>query len=158
VAGFVEASRAVLHGALAIYLIRYLNVPPPRLPAEGDERLESMPSTIEDIRSALLDAFDRQHQIDAAALLVVRHLTLGHPPELIISALARALLREDAGFHAYQMLEAGVRQFGEWGNTEPGRHILVTARLRRTSRPRIRRPGRASPPCLRNCTVKAAGP
>jgi hypothetical protein len=84
-----------------------------------------MPSTIEEIRSALLDAFDRQHQIEAAAYLVVRHLTLGHPPELIISALARALLREDAGFHAYQMLEAGVRQFGEWGNTEPGRHILV---------------------------------
>ena len=125
VAGFVEASRAVLHGALAIYLIRYLNVPPARLPAEGDERLESMPSTIEEIRSALLDAFDRQHQIDAVAHLVVRHLTLGHPPESIISALARALLREDAGFHAYQMLEAGVRQFGEWGNTEPGRHILV---------------------------------
>ena len=124
-ADFVEASRAVLHGALAIYLIRYLNVPPARLPAEGDERLESMASTIEEIRSALLDAFDRQHQIDAAALLVVRHLALGHPPESIISALARALLREDAGFHAYQMLEAGVRQFGEWGNTEPGRHILI---------------------------------
>jgi nitrite reductase/ring-hydroxylating ferredoxin subunit len=124
-AGFAEASRAILHGALAIYLIRYLNVPPARLPAEGDERLESMPSTIDEIRSALLDAFDRQHQIDAAALLVVRHLTLGHPPELIIAGLARALLREDAGFHAYQMLEAGVRQFGEWGNTEPGRHILV---------------------------------
>jgi hypothetical protein len=93
-----------------------------------------MPSTIEDIRSALLDAFDRQHQIDAAALLVVRHLTLGHPPELIISALARALLREDAGFHAYQMLEAGVRQFGEWGNTEPGRisSSLLLATSQRT--------------------------
>src|SRR5271169_1134794 len=49
VAGFVEASRAVLHGALAIYLIRYLNVPPARLPAVGDDRLESMPSTIEEI-------------------------------------------------------------------------------------------------------------
>jgi hypothetical protein len=34
-------------------------------------------------------------------------------------------LREDAGFHAYQILEAGVRQFSEWGNTEPGRHILI---------------------------------
>ena len=67
VADFVEASRAVLHGALAIYLIRYLNVPPARLPALGDDRLESMPSTIEEIRFALLDAFDRQHQIDAAA-------------------------------------------------------------------------------------------
>ena len=37
---FVEASCAVLHGALAIYLIRYLNVPPARLPALGDDRLE----------------------------------------------------------------------------------------------------------------------
>jgi hypothetical protein len=34
-------------------------------------------------------------------------------------------LREDAGFHAYQMLEAGVRQFGEWGNTGEGQHILI---------------------------------
>jgi hypothetical protein len=110
---------------LAVYLIRYLNVPPARLPALGDDRLKSMPSKIEEIRSALLDAFDRQHQIDAAANLVVRHLTLGHPPDLIISALAHALLREDAGFHAFQMFDAGVRQFGEWGNTEPGRHILV---------------------------------
>jgi hypothetical protein len=50
---------------------------------------------------------------------------LGYPPDLIISALAHALLREDAGFHAFQMFDAGVRQFGEWGNTEPGRHILV---------------------------------
>jgi hypothetical protein len=44
VADFVEASRAVLHGALAIYLTRYLNVPPARLPALGDDRLESSPS------------------------------------------------------------------------------------------------------------------
>ena len=39
--------------------------------------------------------------------------------------LARALLREDAGFHAYQALDAAVRQFGEWGNTDEGRHILI---------------------------------
>ena len=59
-------------------------------------------------RASLLDAFDRQHQVEATARLVARHLTLGHPPDLIISALARALLREDAGFHAYQILDAGV--------------------------------------------------
>src|SRR5712671_5766527 len=122
---FVESVRAVLHGAIAIYLIRYLNVPPARLPGEGDDRLEGLPSTVEEIRASLLDAFDRQHRVEATARLVARHLTLGHPPDLIISALARALLREDAGFHAYQILEAGVRQFSEWGNTEPGRHILI---------------------------------
>ena len=69
--------------------------------------------------------FDRQHQVDAAARLVARHLFMGHPPEQLIATLARALLREDAGFHAYQMLEAGVRQFREWGNCDQARHILV---------------------------------
>jgi len=33
-----------------------------------------------------------------------------------MATLGHALLREDAGFHAYQMLEAGVQQFREWGN------------------------------------------
>jgi hypothetical protein len=35
------------------------------------------------------------------------------------------MLREDAGFHAYQMLEAGVRQFAAWGDTDEGRHIFI---------------------------------
>jgi hypothetical protein len=124
---FVEASRAILHGAAAIYLIRFLNVPPARLPGGPgeDDGLDALPASAEDIRASLLDAFDRQQQVEAAARLVARHLALGHPPELIIAALAHALLREDAGFHAYQMLEAGVRQFTAWGNTPPGRHILV---------------------------------
>ena len=121
----VQSVRAVLHGAIAIYLTRYLNVPPARLPGEGDDRLKDLPSTVEEIRAALLDAFDRQHRVDEAAHLVARHLTLGHPPELIIATLAHALLREDAGFHAYQIFEAGVGQFREWADPEPRRHILI---------------------------------
>ena len=110
---------------MAIYLARYLNVPPARLPGEIGDRLDDLPDTVEDIRAALLDAFDRQRQVDQAGRLVARHLTLGHPPDALIATLAQGLLREDAGFHAYQMLEAGVRQFGEWGNTAQGRHILI---------------------------------
>ena len=74
---------------------------------------------------ALLGAFDRQRQVDTVGRLVARHLTLGHSPDTLIATLAHVLLREDAGFHAYQMLAAGVRQFGEWGNSDPGRHILI---------------------------------
>jgi hypothetical protein len=59
--------------------------------------------------------------------LVARHLTLGHSPQALIATLSRALLREDASFHAYQMLEAAVRQFTAWGDTEQGRHILIAA-------------------------------
>jgi hypothetical protein len=120
-----EAVRSILHGAIALYLSRYLNVPPARIPGEGGDLLDDLPTDIEALRGALLDAFDRQRQIDLGARLVARHLSLGHPPQALIVTLGRALLREDADFHAYQMLEAGVRQFAEWGNTGEGWHILI---------------------------------
>jgi len=119
------AVRGVLHGAMALYLARYLNVPPARVPGEGGESLDDLPTDASTIRAALLDAFDRQRQVDLAARLAARHLTLRHSPQALIATLAHAVLREDAGFHAYQMLEAGVRQFAAWGDTGEGRHILI---------------------------------
>ena len=123
--GDASAVRGVMHGAMALYLTRFLNVPPARIPGEGGEQLDDLPADEEAIRIALLDAFDRQRQVDLAARLVARHLTLGHSPQALIATLAHAVLREDAGFHAYQMLEAGVRQFAVWGDTDEGRHILI---------------------------------
>jgi nitrite reductase/ring-hydroxylating ferredoxin subunit len=123
--GDVSAVRGVLHGAMALYLTRYLNVPPSRIPGDDGDRLDDLPADQQAIRDALLDAFDRQRQVDLAARLVARHLTLGHSPQALITALAHATLREDAGFHAYQMLEAGVRQFALWGGTAEGRRILI---------------------------------
>jgi nitrite reductase/ring-hydroxylating ferredoxin subunit len=123
--GHGAAVRGVLHGAMALYLTRYLNVPPALIPGEGGEQLVELPADAGMIRATLLDAFDRQRQVDLAARLVARHLTLGHSPQALIATLARALLREDAGFHAYQMLEAGVRQSAAWGNSDEGRHILI---------------------------------
>jgi nitrite reductase/ring-hydroxylating ferredoxin subunit len=123
--GYASAARGILHGAMALYLARYLNVPPARIPGDGDDLLDDLPADVDALRAALLDAFDRQRRVDTAARLVARHLALGHSPRALIATLGRALLREDAGFHAYQMLEAGIRQFEEWGNTVEGRHILI---------------------------------
>jgi hypothetical protein len=122
---YVTAARSVLHGAMALYLTRYLNVPPARIPGDSGDELDDLPADAEMIRAALLDAFDRQRQVDLAASLVARHLTLGHSPQALIATLVHAVLREDAGFHAYQMLEAGVRQFTAWGDAAEGRHILI---------------------------------
>jgi hypothetical protein len=91
--GQIEAVRGVLHGAMALYLARYLNVPPARIPGDGGEPLDDLPANAEEIRVALLDAFDRQRQVDLAARLVARHLTLGHSVQALIATLARALLR-----------------------------------------------------------------
>src|SRR5262249_17766102 len=121
----VTTVRGVLHGAMALYLARYLNVPAARIPGESGGELDDLPSHAGTIRTALLDAFDRQRQVDLAARLVARHLTLGHSPQALIATLGHAVLREDAGFHAYQMLEAGVRQFAACRNPDEGRHILI---------------------------------
>ena len=123
----VEALRGVFHGAMALYINRYLNVPPARLPGEKGESLDDLPENDEDLCQMLLDTMDRQQQIEPAARIVARYLRLGHPVEPLVATLARALLREDAGFHAYQMLEAGIRQFEEWHGAEEGHHILVAA-------------------------------
>jgi hypothetical protein len=39
----IDAARGVLHGAMALHLARYLNVPPARLPGEGGDRLDDRP-------------------------------------------------------------------------------------------------------------------
>jgi hypothetical protein len=58
-----EAVRSLLHGAMALYLARYLNVPAASLPGESSEGLDDLPVSAEEIRTALIDTFDRQQQI-----------------------------------------------------------------------------------------------
>lgn len=120
-----ELLRSVFHGAMQVYLTRFLNVPPARLPGEGDDNLEGLPRDQGELRDAFLSALDRQGTVNTAGRLVARYLTLGHPVEPLIATLACAVLREDAQFHTYQMLEAGVQQYREWAQRAAGRQILI---------------------------------
>jgi nitrite reductase/ring-hydroxylating ferredoxin subunit len=120
-----ELLRGVIHGALRLYLIRFLNVPPARLPGETNDRLDDLPCDADALRTAFLAALDRQGSVRDAGRLIARYVTLGHPADRLITTLAHAVLREDADFHTYQMLEAGVRQYREWGESDEGRHILI---------------------------------
>ena len=117
------ALRGVFHGAMRLWLIRFLNVPPARLPEE--DALDDLPRDASQIGEAFLQALDRQGSVREAARLVARALALGHPGETLIATLGRAVLREDADFHTLQILEAAVRQWREWGDTAEGRRILV---------------------------------
>ena len=124
-AGYPEAVRGIFHGAMALYLTRYLNVPPARIPGHDAALPDGLPEAPRDILTRLLDSFDRQQQVDEAGRLAAHYLGREYPPGALIETLAQALLREDAGFHTYQMFEAGVRQYAEWGRGPEGRNILV---------------------------------
>jgi len=120
-----ELLRGVFHGAMQVYLIRFLNVPPARLLGEGDDKLDDLPRDEGELRDAFLATLDRQGAVKMAGRLVARYLILDHPVQPLIATLSRAVLREDAEFHTYQMLEAGVQQYWQWGDSAPGRHILI---------------------------------
>lgn len=120
-----ELLHGIFHGAMQAYLIRFLNVPPSRLPGEGDDKLDDLPRDDAELRDTFLAALDRQGAVKTAGRLVARYLTLGHPVEPLIATLSRAVLREDAEFHTYQMLEAGVQQYRQWADGPAGRHILI---------------------------------
>ena len=46
-------------------------------------------------------------------------------PGQLFRVMAESLLREDAEFHSFQIVDAGFKQYQERRGTESGRHVLI---------------------------------
>jgi nitrite reductase/ring-hydroxylating ferredoxin subunit len=108
--------RAVVQGALKVYLDRFLNVPAALLPEGAGAALDE-----------LAPCWDQQGHVDEAGSIAYRFVRGGGDPAELIAALAGALLREDAGFHWFQMLEAGSTQAREWPDGSEEQALVLTA-------------------------------
>jgi hypothetical protein len=119
-----DVLRGVYHGALRIYLDRFLNIPAARLPGPSPAGEAADPRRLQ-------DCWDQEGRIDEAGTIVYRHLSEGGDAAGTIALIGRALLSEDAEFHWFQTYEAAVRQFHAWPpGSEEGRLILAgTARF-----------------------------
>jgi nitrite reductase/ring-hydroxylating ferredoxin subunit len=125
-------ARGILDSAMAVYLERFLNVPKRPIPA---------PSGGSPSRRDILAAFDQQGRVDETGQLVVDAAAAGHREELL-GTLGHALLREDAGFHAFQIYEAGLRQYRQFEGRPEADHILVgMARFLTAHAPTVRAVG-----------------
>lgn len=124
-----ELLRGVFHAAMRLYLDRFLNLPAARLPDERPAHRATLPSDPDRLLGQLRELLDREQQISAAARVVDHWLALGHAPAPLIAELGHLLLREDAEFHTYQMLEAGVALHRELVTDDPLRanRVLVAA-------------------------------
>lgn len=96
-------ARGVFHLALKVFLDRFLNVPPARLPSGEAADL-----------SALAACWDKEGHVDDAGAIVHGYLRHGGSRRDVVAALGHALLQEDAGFHWFQLYEAAVRQAFAW--------------------------------------------
>ena len=120
-----EMLRGVFHGAMRVYLDRFLNVPPAALPAPYDPTRPTLSAA--EFPARFLELLDTQQQVDAAGALVYAYLTAGHAVDRLYRTLVTALVREDAAFHSFQMLEAAIQQHRELGATQAGHLMLVAA-------------------------------
>jgi hypothetical protein len=111
-----ELLRGALHGALRVYLDRFLNVPPARLPTATSGSLED-----------LGECWDRQGMVNRAGSIVYGYLRGGGSRGEAIAALGHALLAEDAQFHWFQLYEAGVRQALAWPEGSEETAIILSS-------------------------------
>lgn len=120
-----EMLRGVFHGAMRVYLDRFLNVPPAPLPTLSES--SQLFRDAEEFSQRFLTLLDTQQQVDAAGEMVYHYLTAGYPVDRLYRTLVTALVREDAGFHSFQMVEAAIEQHRELGDTPAGHLMLIAA-------------------------------
>ena len=120
--------RGVVHGALRVYLDRFLNVPAARLPRldGGDGEGGGLPDL-----AGLQPCWDEQGGVDRAGAIAYGWVRGGGDTGPLVAALGRALLSEDAQFHWFQTVEAAVRQAGAWpaGSEEAALLLAGAARF-----------------------------
>ena len=114
-----ELVRGVVHGALKVYLDRFLNVPAARLPQPGPD----LPDLAD-----LQACWEEQGGVDRAGAIAFGWVRGGGDQPALVAALGHALLAEDAQFHWFQTVEAAARQAAAWpAGSEEAALILAGA-------------------------------
>lgn len=116
----VELLRGVFDTAMSIYLDRFLNMPAQRIPEAGHRTVDDAA-----LGAELLEHMDVQQQVEEVAQLVSTYLGSGADPSGLLATLGHAMLREDAGFHAFQIVDAAFTQYQARRGTDAGRHVLI---------------------------------
>ena len=114
--------RGVFDAAMSIYLDRFLNVPPARIPTP-----KANGTAPADILMELLPILDRQQQVNPSAEVVARYLASGGVAGPLLAAIGSALLREDRDFHTVQMVEAAFAQHALLEGTPEAGYVLIAA-------------------------------
>ena len=115
-----ELLRGVYDIAMSIYLDRFLNMPAMPLPAETpghDSHSEQL--------DRLLQMVNVRQQVEELAKAASDYLAGDGPTEDLLATMGRLMLREDADFHSFQIVDAAFSQFSSREGTQSGRHVMI---------------------------------
>lgn len=119
-----EVVRTAFQAAIAVYVDRFLNVPPARLPSERNIATD-LPDSGDALLARLREQLDKRANIDEAADIVSHYLSQGHPVADLVDTLAFATVREDIDFHSLQVLDAAACQARAWDDPSIIENIMV---------------------------------
>ncbi len=115
-----ELLRGVFDIAMSIYLDRFLNMPPQRLP----EAIPATGSAAEQLEE-MLETVNVRQQVEESSHAVSGYLAGGCDPDDLLATMGRIMLREDADFHSFQIVDAAFQQFESRRGTESARHVMI---------------------------------
>ena len=115
-----ELLRGVYDIAMSIYLDRFLNMP--AMPLPGDT---PGPNVTSNQLDRLLDMVNVRQQVEESAKAVSDYLAGDGSTAELLATVGRMMLREDADFHAFQIVDASFRQMESRKGTESGRHVMI---------------------------------
>ena len=128
----VLLARGIFDGAMSVHLERFLNVPKQPLPRPTGHAVAP---------ADLLASFDTHGHVDESGRIVAE-LLAAKRHDKVVKALGHALLREDAGFHQFQIYEAGLRQYKRFAGSQLGDDVLIgMARFLAAHSPTVRAVG-----------------
>ena len=114
-----ELMRGLVHGALRVYLDRFLNVPAARLPTSESGDL-----------AELAECWEVQGRVDDAGRIAYGFIRGGGRQADLCAALGHALLAEDAEFHWFQVYEASMSQLAGWPEGSEEAALILTGLAR----------------------------
>jgi class 3 adenylate cyclase len=118
----LELLRGVFDAAMAVYLDRFLNIPPVRVP-----RFEQDGSDPAETLAALPGLLDQQQQVNESAELIARYLDNGGELGPLVSLVGKLLVREDRDFHTIQAVEAAISGLPFATTPERTKNLMVAA-------------------------------
>ena len=115
--------RAVFDTAMAVYHARFLNIPSAAIPEPNGAAGVGQDAML----AELVGLMDQQQHVNEAGRTAARYMDAGLPDDALLATLGQALLREDAGFHQFQLIEAALQQYALRRGAPEGRVVLIAA-------------------------------
>ena len=121
-AAAAELLRGTFDAAMSIYLDRFLNIPPAKIP---QPQPDGTPSYV--LLDGMLPLLDRQQQVNEAGELIARYQAESDNDQHLLALLGKALLREDRDFHTIQTTEAAFTEYHLLRGRPEASHFLLAA-------------------------------